>query len=64
VNAERLASYIRMQVAAGELVEWTVAVLAGDGEELSVAGLTVYTLERSPLDQGGRGGNAARAATG
>jgi hypothetical protein len=63
VNAERLASYIRMQVAAGELVEWTVAVLAGDGEKLSVAELTVHTLERSPLDQGGRGSNRYRVKT-
>src|SRR5262249_42140613 len=52
VNAERLASYIRMQVAAGELIEWTVTVLAGGAEELTVAGLTVHTLERRPIDQG------------
>ena len=52
VNAERLASYIRAQIAAGELTEWTIAVLAGEGEILPFAGMTFRTLERSPLDRG------------
>ncbi len=52
VNAERLASYIRTQIAAGELTEWTVAVLAGEGEDLPVGGSTFHTLERTPLDRG------------
>jgi hypothetical protein len=52
VNAERLASYIRAQIAAGELIEWTIAVLAGEGEPQTFAGMTFHTLERSPLDRG------------
>jgi hypothetical protein len=52
VNAERLASYIRAQISAGELTEWTIVVLAGDGETLSFAGVEFYTLERRPLDPG------------
>jgi hypothetical protein len=52
VNAERLASYIRAQITAGELTEWTVAVLAGEGETLTFAGMSFRTLERSPLDRG------------
>jgi hypothetical protein len=51
VNSERLASYIRAQIGANELTDWTVAVLAGDGETLSFSGLTVHTLERSPIDR-------------
>jgi hypothetical protein len=35
VNAERLASYIRAQISVGELTDWTVAVLAGEGWALS-----------------------------
>jgi hypothetical protein len=52
VNAERLASYIRTQIAAGELTEWTVAVLAGKGEPLSFGGMTFDTIERNPLARG------------
>ena len=55
VNAERLASYIRTQVAAGELIEWTVAVLAGNGEPISFGGRTFHTLERTPLKRGREG---------
>jgi len=52
VNSERLASYIRAQIGAGELTEWTVAVTAGEGQVLEFAGMTFHTLERSPLDRG------------
>jgi hypothetical protein len=52
VDAERLASYIRAQIAAGELTEWTVAVLAGRGETLTVGGMTFHTTEREPLPRG------------
>ncbi len=52
VNAERLASYIRAQMVAGELTEWTVAVLAGDGERLSFGEAIFDTVERKPLDRG------------
>jgi hypothetical protein len=52
VNAERLASYVRAQITVGELTEWTVAVLAGDGETLSFGGMTFHTLERKPLGRG------------
>src|SRR5262249_29839664 len=36
---------------AGELTEWTVAVLAGEGEELQYEGRIFYTLKRAPLDR-------------
>src|SRR5262249_20445483 len=52
VNAERLASYVRAQIAAGELTEWTVAVLAGNGEPLPFRGRTFHTVERTPLERG------------
>ena len=51
VNADRLASYIRAQIGTNELTDWTVAILAGDGEVLSFSGLQVHTLERSPIDR-------------
>jgi hypothetical protein len=63
INAERLASYIRMQVGAGELIEWTVVVLSGDGEEIPFPGLTVHTLQRGPLNSGGRRANRYRVKT-
>ena len=65
VNAERLASYIRMQVAAGELVEWTIAVMGGGGEPLTVGGFTIQTIERTPLgeEKGGRGSQRYRVKT-
>ena len=52
MNAERLASYIRAQIGAAELTDWTVAVLAGDGEMLEFGEMTFHTLERSPVDRG------------
>jgi hypothetical protein len=52
VNAERLASYIRAQITVGELTQWTVAVLAGEGKSIPFAGVTFHTLERKPLDRG------------
>jgi len=57
VNAERLASYVRAQIAARELTEWTVAVLAGQRETLTFGDRTFHTLERRPL---GRGRDAGR----
>ena len=51
VNADRLASYIRAQIGTNELTDWTVAILAGDGEVLSFSGLQIHTLERSPIDR-------------
>jgi hypothetical protein len=52
VNAERLASYIRAQIGAGELTEWTIAVMAGEGKVLDFAGNAFHTLERNPLGRG------------
>ena len=52
VNAERLASYIRAQIGAAELTDWTVAVLAGDGEVLEFGEMTFRTLRRSPVERG------------
>ena len=56
VNAERLASYIRTQITAGELTEWTVAVLAGAGDTVSFGGRAFHTIERTPLDRGRESG--------
>jgi hypothetical protein len=42
---------IRAQIGANELTDWTVAILAGDGEVLSFSGLQVHTLARSPIDR-------------
>ncbi|WP_050384042.1 Z1 domain-containing protein [Bradyrhizobium pachyrhizi] len=52
VNAGRLSSYIREQLGAGELTDWTVAVLSGSGEPLAVNGWTFTTIERAPLPRG------------
>ena len=49
VNASRLSTYIREQLKAGELTDWTVAVLAGAGESLTFNGWTFRTIERAPL---------------
>lgn len=49
VNGDRLADYIRLQVPGGELTEWTVAVMAGEGEVLTYGGMEFHTLERAPL---------------
>jgi hypothetical protein len=49
VNAGRLRSYVRAQLRAGELTSWTVAVLAGDGESLTVNGWSFRTTGRDPL---------------
>jgi len=35
VNASRLSAYVREQLSAGELTDWTVAVLSGDGETIA-----------------------------
>ncbi|WFU55724.1 Z1 domain-containing protein [Bradyrhizobium pachyrhizi] len=52
VNAGRLSSYIREQLGAGELTDWTVAVLSGSGEPLPANGWTFTTIERAPLPRG------------
>lgn len=51
VNPERLSSYIREQMKARELTEWTVAVLAGEGEERTFADMTFNTVERAPIER-------------
>ena len=48
VNASRLSAYIREQLSAGELTEWTVAVLSGDGETVLATDGTFATIERAP----------------
>ncbi len=52
VNASRLSTYIREQLKAGELTDWTVAVLAGNGESLAMNGWEFRTIERKPLSRG------------
>jgi hypothetical protein len=49
VNASRLSSYIREQLSAGELTEWTVAIPSGDGETVACNGWTFATIERAAL---------------
>jgi hypothetical protein len=56
INADRLAAYIRTQLAAGELTEWSVALLAGRGEEITMGPLTFPTIERKPLNRGSEAG--------
>ncbi|WP_316197043.1 Z1 domain-containing protein [Bradyrhizobium sp. SZCCHNS3053] len=52
INAARLSAYVREQLGAGELTDWTIAVLSGDGEALTVNGWTFKTIERKPLPRG------------
>lgn len=52
VNSSRLAAYIREQLAVGELTDWTLAILAGVGEKLSLGSYTFETLQRAPLERG------------
>jgi Z1 domain len=52
MNAARLSAYVREQLGAGELTSWTIAVLSGDGEALSVNDWTFKTIERAPLPRG------------
>ena len=49
VNAIRLSAYVREQLKAGELTNWTVAVLAGNGETLPFNSWKFKTIERAPL---------------
>ncbi|MBK3664788.1 Z1 domain-containing protein [Bradyrhizobium diazoefficiens] len=49
VNGGRLADYIRAQLLSNELVSWTVVVLPGAGETLSVDGWDFVTVERAPV---------------
>jgi hypothetical protein len=48
VNGGRLSDYIRAQLPAGELTDWTVAVLSGDGETINVDGWNFSTVKRKP----------------
>ena len=47
VNANRLRSYVRAQLAAGELSDWTIALLAGESESLAVNGWQFKTIGRN-----------------
>jgi hypothetical protein len=49
VNGARLSEFIRAQLPAGELTRWTVAVLSGSGESLSVDGWKFVTVERKAV---------------
>ena len=52
VNAGRLRGYVRAQLGVGELTNWTVSVLAGDGELITVNSWSFHTIERAPLPRG------------
>ncbi|WP_315718263.1 MULTISPECIES: Z1 domain-containing protein [unclassified Bradyrhizobium] len=52
VNAARLCAYVREQLGVGELTNWTIAVLSGEGEALTVNGWTFKTIARTPLPRG------------
>lgn len=56
VNGPRLGAYIRAQLDAGELTEWTVAVLAGEGEKVGLEGWSFDTIERKPIARGEKSG--------
>jgi hypothetical protein len=49
VNGARISEYIRVQIPAGELTNWTVAVLSGDGEPLPVGDWQFATVKRKPV---------------
>lgn len=52
VNASRLRSYVRAQLEVGELSDWTIAVLAGEGGTLAVNGWSFQTIGRAPIPRG------------
>jgi hypothetical protein len=49
VNGTRIAEYIRTQITADELTNWTVALLAGDGEQIEVDGWLFNTVKRKAV---------------
>ena len=63
VNAERLSSFIREQISAGELTSWTVAVPSGQGNEMEFQGWTFKTVDRAPLKRRGGTPSATRFTT-
>jgi Z1 domain len=52
VNAARLSAYIREQLGAAELTDWTIAVLSGSGVSLTANEWTFKAIERAPLPRG------------
>lgn len=56
VNSARLSAYVREQLGANELTEWTVAVLSGQGELLNVGDWNFATVARKPLARSERSG--------
>lgn len=59
VNSARLSDYVLEQIRAGELTDWTVAVMAGDGEVMNFDGWTFATTKRAPLKRSERSGRYA-----
>lgn len=51
-SSGRMGPYIRAQLAANELTNWTVAVLSGEEEVLSCGGWNFKTMKRKPLSRG------------
>lgn len=51
VNSQMLAQFVESQIERGELTDWTVAVLAGDGESMPVGGENVRLVERAVNDR-------------
>ena len=49
VNGTRIAEFIRAQIPERELTDWTVIVLAGDGEKVSVGPWQFATVNRKPV---------------
>jgi hypothetical protein len=49
VNGARISEYIRAQIRASELTNWTIAVLSGDGEQLPVGEWKFATVERKAV---------------
>lgn len=50
-SSKRLGPYIREQIRAAELTDWTVAVLIGDEETLLQNGWHFGTIKRTPLEE-------------
>lgn len=48
VNSPLLAEYVEKQIRVGELTEWTVVLLSGQGSRRQIGGYELSTVERAP----------------
>jgi hypothetical protein len=50
IESDPIANYIRRQLGEGELTNWTVFIPSGNGTDVTVAGRTFGSVERTPRD--------------